>query len=410
MRSAAQVSARRWLATDVPDGSQGELNISDTASAAYSRQSRSEGGPDPQNVRPLKILFVSRAHPPVVGGIENQNEALGGALAKLADVTAIVNRGGKKALPYFLPWAALHAAWIASGVDVILLGDGVAAFIGWFVKRIRPGKSVVCVVHGLDLTYRNPVYQRLWVGRFLPALDHLIAVSRSTRHIAVQHGLDGTRVSVVPNGIDVAEQPSTSTDALENSLGVTLRGRSLLVTVGRLVRRKGVAWFVEEVLPSLPDSVLYIAAGEGPDREEIERIIKRLGLSNRALVLGRVSEDTKRAILGNAHLFIQPNIPVPGDVEGFGIAVLEAGCYGLPVVATRLEGLQDAVEHGTNGLLVPPQDPPAMVRAIAGLLIDEPERLKLAVRARSHVEQFDWNIVAQKYLSTLVSVAGAHRF
>ena len=123
-----------------------------------------------------KILFISRAYPPVTGGIENQNYELSVWLPKIAHVTTIANRRGKKLLPLFLPWATLRALWLAPHHDVILLGDGVLGIVGYIVKTFYPKKSVVSIVHGLDLTFTSSLYQSWWVKHFLPKLDKLIAV------------------------------------------------------------------------------------------------------------------------------------------------------------------------------------------------------------------------------------------
>ena len=123
----------------------------------------------------MKILFISRAFPPITGGIENQNAALAEWLPKHATVRTLANPYGKKFLPFFLPYVTLRALVTARQYDVILFGDGVLSIVGFILKKFFPQKKIVSIVHGLDLTYPSPFYQKYWVQKFLPTLDGLIA-------------------------------------------------------------------------------------------------------------------------------------------------------------------------------------------------------------------------------------------
>ena len=114
----------------------------------------------------MRVLFISRAYPPIIGGIENQNEAISRWLSTVAECELIVNTRGKRWLPIFIPLAIVRGLWSARGADVILLGDGVVSIIGWWVKLVYPEKRLVCILHGLDVTYSNSIYQMLWVKIF----------------------------------------------------------------------------------------------------------------------------------------------------------------------------------------------------------------------------------------------------
>ena len=357
----------------------------------------------------MKVLFISRAYPPVTGGIENHNWALSQWLPHTLELHTLANRHGKRALPWFLPWALLYASWQARRVDAVLLGDGVLAVVGWWLKLLRPQRRVICVVHGLDLSWPAGWYQRLWVRRFLPALDGLIAVSSATRALALSKGLDPARVVVIPNGLDPAAfAGAPDRAALARLLGRPLEGLQTLLTTGRLVRRKGAAWFIREVLPRLPTQVIYLLAGAGPDEAEIRAAIAERDLGARVVLLGRVDDTTRNLLLHSADLFIQPNIPVAGDMEGFGIAVLEAGICGRPVLASALEGLLDAVVDGESGRLLAPQDAAAWVQEITHLLADPAAARALGARAAAHVRAHHaWASIAARYAEFLTEPPGA---
>jgi len=351
----------------------------------------------------MKILFISRAYPPVTGGIENQNYALSVWLPKISETHTLANTRGKKFLPVFFPYAMIYILINAHKYDAILLGDGVLAIVGWMVKIFYPKKKVVSIVHGLDLTYRNTLYQNLWVKIFLPFLDACIAVSSETRNTALQQGLKDDKVFIIPNGVDLEYTPLLyPRDALEKFLNRDLSKCSVLLTTGRLAKRKGANWFIREVLPLLPENCIYVLAGDGPERETIEASIKELKLETRVMLLGRVSDEERNLLLHTADIFIQPNIPVSGDMEGFGIAVIEAAILGRPVIASNLEGLKDAIVQDQNGKLVPALDVTAWKNAIGELLHIPGLRSSLGEKAHAYtLSNYHWQRISLLYIDVL---------
>ena len=133
---------------------------------------------------------------------------------------------------------------------------------------------------------------------------------------------------------------------------------AVLLTLGRLVRRKGVAWFVAQVLPWARRDVVHLVAGAGPAEERIRRVARSKGLQHSVRLLGRVSRDDRELLLRGADLFVQPNIHVYGDMEGFGLVNVEAAVRDLPVLAADIEGIPDAVVDGETGWLVRSEDAP----------------------------------------------------
>ncbi len=351
----------------------------------------------------MKILFISRAFPPITGGIENQNAALAQWLPKFAEIDLIINHGGKLALPWFLPFAFLRACVSMFRADVLLLGDGVLGIVGAGIKYCFPHKTVVTVLHGLDLTYSNSFYQRFWVHGFLRNLDGYLCVSSHTKTQAIEHGLRAARCFVIPNGVETERfHGKRNRPALEALLGRSLEGKIVLLTIGRLAKRKGVSWFVTHVLPKLNGNILYAVAGAGPEELAIQEARTATHTEERVILLGRIPEETVCTLLNASDIFVQPNIRVKGDMEGFGIAVIEAGSAGLPVVASDLEGLRDAVIPGRNGLLVKPEEAEGFVTTLNELSERNDERKLFGEQAAQFVSQtFHWNHIAERYVSTL---------
>ena len=352
----------------------------------------------------MNILFISRAYPPVVGGIEKQNFEIAAALSEICHVDVIINTRGKWLLPLFLPYATFRALASAHKYDVVLLGDGVLGITGYILKLVT-GKPVACIIHGLDLTYKNTLYQKLWVNIFLRHIDKLIAVGHETIQQGVSRGIPESNFVFVPNGVTPANPDEIFThQELETLIGKEVKGH-ILLTIGRLVKRKGVAWFIDNVVGTLNENIVYIIAGAGKEETNILSAIQNNHLQERVFFIGEITERDKKLLFTTADIFIQPNIKVDGDMEGFGLVVLEAAAHGCVVVASRLEGLIDSVQHGQNGYLVTPGNAKEYREVIESIL-DNPQQIKShGQRARIYVENnYSWSLIARKYLDVLASL------
>jgi phosphatidylinositol alpha-1,6-mannosyltransferase len=315
-----------------------------------------------------------------------------------------------KAVPFLISLAArLGREATAQRADTILFTSMTTALplliAGPALKK--KGIRLAAIVHGLDVTDPNPAYQ-ISVRRLCGMLDVAMPVSRATGEELVARGLPRDRVQVVPNAVDLErfDGVAASRDQLGSPkiAGAPLLPRDafLLVTVGRQVRRKGFAWFIENVMPRLPERVVFWLAGDGPERQNIERAIERTGLQRRVRCLGKISEEELVELYRRGQLFVMPNIAVPGDMEGFGIVMLEAGACGLPTLAADLEGIGDVIEDGVNGWFAPSEDADAFVQRIESLLAD-PEALRAtSARTAEYVSStFRWDRTAERYLEVL---------
>ncbi len=206
-------------------------------------------------------------------------------------------------------------------------------------------------------------------------------------------------ISVVPCGVDTAlftplGSPPTGRLPHPALVGATRSGPTLL-SVGRLVERKGVDTVIE-ALAELPDVRLVIAGG--PDRAALATDPEALRLRRRAAELG-VAERVQ--LLGSVPHEALPGLIRSSDVvvctpwyEPFGIVPIEAAACGTPVVGAAVGGLLDTIVDGSTGTLVPPKDAPATAAAVRDLLADEPRRRAYGRAARRRaVSLYDWSSV-----------------
>jgi glycosyltransferase involved in cell wall biosynthesis len=324
----------------------------------------------------MRVLFVTRKYPPRLGGMESLSHGLTTGFPEPKTIIALGR--SQKHLVWFLPYVIARLAFTAHRYDVVHLGDALLSGAG-FVPRVIHRRKLAISVHGLDLTFPLRLYQ-LYLRLFLRA-DAFIANSESTRRLAEARGL--RRVTAI--SIGVAERyfqvskASHRDDELENKRA----GRVALVTVGRLVRRKGAAWFVRHVLPKLHD-VLYVVIGVGPERDAILRAAAEIGRSEDVWLVGGVTDARLLGLMGGCDVFVMPNIAVPGS--------------GLPVVAARLEGIPDAVSDGDNGYLLPSEDAAAFASAIERLVGNAAERSEAGERGRAYTRASNsWPRIIEKY-------------
>ena len=218
----------------------------------------------------------------------------------------------------------------------------------------------------------------------------------------------------IPPGVDAARYVPIDPGAraaTRGRLGLPAHG-PLVVSVGRLVPRKGIDVLIEAVARCAPEveAVTLAVAGDGRDARRLHRIARR----SRATVcfLGRVSEDDKVALLGCADVFAQPCRSRWGGLEqeGFGIVFLEAAACGVPQVAGRSGGSFEAVEAGTTGLVVDrPGDRAAVAVALVALLRDAGRRATMGAAARRRaVAEFDYDVLARRLADGLDASVGGH--
>jgi len=347
------------------------------------------------------ILFITRNYPPKVGGLEAYSFHLIREFETLTTTYRITSSKPKKQLPLFLPYSLCKALFLIRkhSIQHIHLCDGFLAPLGLILKRMT-GVPVSATIHGLDITHRNLLYQRI-IPRCVQRLDRIVCVSQATRNEVLKRTyFQPDYCAVIPNGI-VPDQfhLSESVSALRQEIGrfipISLHGKKLLMTVGHLVKRKGVAWFVDRVMSRLGEEYVYIVAGEGPERIHIEKAIARHHLQMQVCLLGKIRDGLRNMLYNAADIFIMPNMTVPGDMEGFGIVVLEAGSCGLPVIACNIEGIKDAVIDGKTGYLVGEGDVEGFLRGIRDM------NLKKADVRREVVSRFNWKMISREYFRVL---------
>lgn len=349
-----------------------------------------------------RILFISRKYPPSIGGMQTYVKNLLINLEKMYDVDAILLRKNQWHLLWFLPYALIKSVFLSTKkqYDIFYMGDALLAPLGLLLKKLFNGKVIV-TVHGLDITYANPVYQKL-VPNAVSGFDKVICVSRNTMEECKKRGVPSSVCVFIPNGMDPDEHylgisREECVKRLEDALNMNLNNKIILLTTGRLVMRKGVDWFVENVFLRLGNDFIYLICGKGPLKNRVGDIIKRHNLQGRVILLNEVGGGILKLIYNCADVFVMPNQRVKGDIEGFGIVAIESAGCGTPVVANNVDGLSEAVLNGKTGWLVEDNDVQKFLEKIENPGLD-----RSMVRQEAMV--FSWHNIIEKYKSIIETV------
>lgn len=381
--------------------------------------------------RPPCFFLVNYEYPPVGGGGGNATQQIGRALAKrgarVVVLTAaqgnLARRENDRGVEVTRIWAArrrqdrcsvfemlvflTRVLMVAPGMARQCKADAALIFfglptgpIGWWMKKLRGLPYIISLQGGdvpgflgdelaLQHQVSGPIITHIWRAAFA-----VIANSTGLATLARRHAPD-INIDVIPAGADL--------NAVKPASSPTLEGSLRFLFVGRLVRQKGldVLFRALATLKDQTDWTLTIV-GEGPLRDELASSASNLGIADQVVFRGWLQREHLPAAYEQADVFV-----LPSRGEGMSNAMLEAMAAGLPVIGSEVAGLDEVVEDGKTGLLVPPEDVAALAVALRTVVDDRGHAFALGQAARIRVEKhFSWDQAAESYLSLLCDAGG----
>jgi phosphatidylinositol alpha-1,6-mannosyltransferase len=293
-----------------------------------------------------------------------------------------------------------RALWRLSGEvkrvcpDVIHCGKALPeGLLAWGLKAWH-GLPYLCYVHGEELLLARTSKELRWLTRrALLGAEAVIANSRHTRDLLVRDwDLSPERIHVMHPGVDTTKfVPAPHSEEARALLG--WRGRTVVLTVGALQKRKG----QDMMLRALPvirkqvPNVLYAIAGEGWERGYLEGLVQELGLEDCVQMRGIPDDAELIHCYQQCDLFALPNRQVGWDFEGFGIVLLEAQACGKPVLAGASGGTAETMDPPHTGWVVPCDRPEPLAEEVVRLLRDGELRERMGALGREWVvSRLDW--------------------
>jgi glycogen(starch) synthase len=380
-----------------------------------------------------RVLILSWEYPPLIeGGLARHVRKLAEQLVAVEDVEVHVLTRGDERMPAedeldgvfvhrvreprrprdlgeFVTWVEhMNADMLAAGVelgdrfdfDLVHGHDWLVAVAGdHLANRFRC--PLVVTIHATEYGRHqgwvddHPQSHIHGVERWMAnRADRVITCSHYMRgHVADVYGLEESRVTVIPNGIDPLDlQPVDDLDRLRAQFAAP--DERLVVLVGRLVYEKGFQLALE-ALPGLVErlgDVRFLVAGSGTHEQELRRQAAELGLDAHGTFLGWIGDDVLHSLYRIADLCVVPSI-----YEPFGLVALEAMASGCPCIVADTGGLREIVpEDERVGLRFNGGDAEHLAMMVERLLTDDALRERLVVEASDHVLSFDWADVARQ--------------
>ncbi len=339
---------------------------------------------------PLKILHTESS--PGWGGQENRilNEALG--LQRLGAKVYILcqpeSRLAEKAKEagievFTYPMrkiydikAIYHTVRLINklNIDVVNTHSGKDSYIAGFAGKLSKKRALIVRTRHLALPITSTFSYKYLA-------DVVVTVSEYVRDYLISKGINPERVFAIPTGIDLEKfNPDRVKSSLREELGLS-ENIPLIGTVSVLRKKKGHHILIEaipHVLKEFPQAI-FVFAGNGPQRKNIEYKILQCGLSQNIIMLGH--RDDIPQILKSIDIFVLPTLQ-----EALGTSFIEAMAMGKPVIGSDVNGVREVIDDAVNGYLVPAEDKVALSEKIIELISDRQKAKDFGIRGREKVE------------------------
>ncbi len=319
---------------------------------------------------------------------------------------------------FFATW--LRALWLLirrETTDVVTLEN--VFLLGILVRLIcgLRGVPYVVFVFGEELSQAllsgNGIRNRLRYlvyGLVLKKAAKIISISRLTSEMALRFGVAPELITEICPPTSIPDHLPDDAAIMECRAKHNLVGKRVILSVGRLIRRKGHDKLLEampQVLAHVPDAVLVVA-GTGPLEAELRQLAGHLEIDNCVRFVGRVDADELAALYAICELFVMPNRTLPnGDLEGYGIVFNEASAYGKPVIGGCSGGTVDAIVDTVTGFLVDGNDPDAIANTVIRVLKDRDLAHRLGQRGQEWLRaERAPQKAAEQFLAVCGSVLG----
>ena len=292
--------------------------------------------------------------------------------------------------------------------EIKTIAFGAAAPLGWMSSALRKAgaQRIVALTHGHEVWWAKVFPFNLILRRIGSTTDSLTYLGEFTR-TAISKALTSKSAAAMQKiapGIDIEHFKALDATALRQSLG--LAEKKVIVSVGRLVHRKGQDFLIEsmpQILKQVPSAHLLLV-GQGPYRERLEKLVTKHSLQKSVSFIGRIQYKDLPGYICVGDIFAMPSRSrfAGLEVEGLGIVYLEASACGLPVIAGTSGGAPDAVIEGVTGFVVNGTNTEEIANRAIQLLLDEKLRNSMGTAGRAWIEkEWRWQIWAGKFSELL---------
>lgn len=356
----------------------------------------------------MRISLLTLEYPPQKGGIASYYQGMAETLRASGYEVEVIADG--LLFRHFRPrWVrgvtTLRKHIEAKKPDLFLVGHILPlGVVAWMLRKKIP---YAVVLHGMDILSAAQSPRKRWVAqRILDEAEFVVVNSEFTRNLLADYGVPIAEKTIRLYPCPETPQPPSpeTVETLRRKLG--LSGKKVLLTMGRVVTRKG----HDKVIQALPkileraSETIYIVAGLGHYLDSLTKLAGTLGIQHAIRFVGGVSDEERAALFELCDFCIMPSRQIGADVEGFGLVFLEAALFGKPSIGGRSGGIPEAILDGKTGILVNPESSDDIADAAVKLLTDDTLRATLGTQAKARTQQeFSWEKQIQPLLQRLHS-------
>ena len=360
------------------------------------------------------FLVSTRNFPPELGGMQNLMAGLSKALlnhgpvkvfadgddeAKVYDQNSKLNIERVAGFKIFRKYrkANLVKEFIKSNQIRATFFDHWKSIENIDAEILKTTKSF-CLIHSKEINHPAGSSLNKRVIKALQKSDNVIANSRFTKELAFKLGIKN--VTVINPGCNY---PITVHEESKNYAKKIFENSSpKLITISRLDGRKShqnILMTIKNLLPKYPN-LKYVSIGDGDERKNLQNLRKELSLENNVDLIFKSSEQEKVGLLEQSDIFVMPSVVYKKSVEGFGIAFIEAACYGKPSIGGIYGGEADAIKSGETGYLCNGNDLNALYETLLKILSNEQYK-KLGENAFKFSKNFNWDKIIKNYINLI---------
>ncbi len=357
-------------------------------------------------------LIVTRSFPPEVGGMQSLMWGLSRELSKNYMIKVFANYiDGHKDFDENASFSIERVGGIkllrkyrkAQLIDEYIKDNKINGIIAdhWkSLELIKSSKKKYCLIHSKEINHPKASSQNKRIINVLNNVEKVIANSEYTKKLAIENGVNETKIIVINPGVDPVKEINKKTlEKVESLLKVKT---PRLITVSRFDKRKNHEKVIMALrnLKQIYPSIVYICVGYGEEEENIKKLVKELDLEAQVMFFKDISDDLKNALIAKSDIFVMPSIIHKKSVEGFGIAYVEAAQYGIPSLGGKDGGASDAIDHEKTGLICDGNNLDEIYSSINSML-ENKRYLDYGKKAKEFVHKFQWSKIIEDYKKIL---------
>ena len=358
-------------------------------------------------------LIVTRSFPPEIGGMQNLMWGLTNNLSKNYMIKVFADYyEGHKNFDEQVSFSIERVGGIklfrkyrkAQLINEFIKENKVEGIIAdhWkSLELIKTNKKKICLIHGKEINHKKGTNLNKRVLGVLDSVEIIVANSNYTKNLAIQYGVDESKIIVINPGVDPVQELNKKILAKVDSL---LKHKSpRLITVSRFDKRKNHEKVIMALrnLKQIYPSIVYICIGYGDEEENIKKLVEELDLKEQVMFFKDISNDLKNSLLAKSNIFVMPSIIYKKSVEGFGISYIEAAQYGVPSIGGIDGGASDAIKHENTGLICDGNILDEIYSSISLLLVNN-KYLEYGKAAKENSAKFRWDMIIEAYKKILV--------